>query len=542
MCRRYPGGASASATSRGVAVPRCRGLAARCVACSLLILAANQVIAGPPGDDLYRDGFESPRLVQTVGTYLGLREATVREIVFDAAGNAVLVGHFGADAANDLTDTTVIGTPADASLWVAKFTPEGDPLWRTIIGGGGKDRGYGIDIDAAGDLYIGGRTSSTDFPTTSGAFNRTHHGGVPNPVHGATDGYVLKLAGDGSALVYSTLFGGVGQEGNRGGLAVDAAGAAYACGSVEGNSTDFMQNPSSGNSANFVNSRAGGFSDAYIVKFAPDAAEVEWTRFYGSSNDIAGEELVVGCTIDQAGDLRGVGNLWGSDAVTTDGSAFNGGNADMFTLTLSPDGQTLRHAGYVGSAGDDFFEHRLALTADGGMFAAGATTSANFPVIGAYRPVAGAGKNSHGVVMKFDNSGQMVFSSYVAGDGVGDETAFVEGLDASGRVYVTGRTQSDAIGATPDAFQQHNAGGEDMYLQIVSDSGELLYATFIGGSADDYGRYVAHGGASATVFMAAETDSSDLPATPGAWQPSLHPSGQGAFLAGFRTSAVGTTL
>lgn len=530
-------------TDSNAATPWAKPLAeirSRARVCPHLLLLAlllpglpGPVGAGGATQPVFADRFELGSIKQDYGSYLGLRDATVREIVFDSAGNAVLVGHFVDDPANDVAGATVIGNASAASVFVAKHAPDGARLWLTIVGGSGLDRGYGIDIDDNDALFIGGRTSSTDFPTTAGAFDRTHHGGVGNPVHGATDGYVFKLAADGSSLVYSTLFGGSGQEGNRGGLAVAPDGSAYACGSVEGNSSDFMQAPSSGATVDFANARPGGFSDAYIVKFLPDGSGVDWVRFHGSSNDTMGEELVVGCSVDASGRLRGVGNLWGDDAPVTDGSNFQGGNADMFSMILSGDGQTLHHSGYLGTPGDEFFEHRLALSADGGFHAAGATTSASFPVLDAYRSTAGSGKSSHGVVMAFSPSGQRIFSSYVAGNGVGEETTFVQGPDNAGRVYLTGRTGSNDIAATADAFQSTNAGGEDAYIQIVDAQNNLVHASFLGGSGDDYGRYIAHSDRSDRLFVALETDSTDLPVTPDAAHATRHPGGADIFLAVF---------
>lgn len=505
---------------------------------SALLGLGQTAVAGGSPQQVFADRFEISDLRMDYGSYLGLSDSTVREIVFDGAGNAVLVGHFASHPGNDVAGATVFGTPSSSNVFVAKYAPDGTRLWLTIVGGSGLDRGYGIDIDANDDLYVGGRTSSTDFPTTAGAFDRTHHGGVGNPAHGATDGYVFKLSADGSNLVYSTLFGGSGQEGNRGGLAVAPDGSAYACGSVEGNSTDFMQNPSSGNPVNFVNARPGGFSDAYIVKFLPDGSGVHWVRFHGSTNDTMGEELVVGCSVDASGRLVGVGNLWGDDAPVTDGSVFQGGNADMFTMILSGNGQTLHHAGYLGSAGDEFFEHRLALAGNGGFHAAGATTSTAFPMLGAYRGTAGSGKNSHGVVMQFSAAGQRVFSSYVAGDGSGDETAFVQGPDEAGRVYLTGRTESNDIAVSADAFQTANAGGEDAYIQVVDADGNPVYASFLGGSGDDYGRYIAQSDDSRRMVVALETDSTDLPVTPDADRPALHSSGTDVFVAFFTVPAA----
>ena len=101
-----------------------------------------------------------------------------------------------------------------------------DPVlsYSTYLGGsGGNGDAIGMAVDASGSAYVAGRTSSPDFPTTTGAFQTTY-GGNGNA-------FVAKLSPDGSALVYSTYLGGSGVNGDSGNwIAVDAAGNAYVTG------------------------------------------------------------------------------------------------------------------------------------------------------------------------------------------------------------------------------------------------------------------------------------------------------------------------
>ena len=100
----------------------------------------------------------------------------------------------------------------------------------TFLGGNSNETGAGIAVDANGNSYVAGTTQSPNFPTTTGAFDRT--GAAQN----FADVFVSKLNPAGSALVYSTFVGGSDMEfGN--GLAVDAAGNAYVTGTTK--STNF---------------------------------------------------------------------------------------------------------------------------------------------------------------------------------------------------------------------------------------------------------------------------------------------------------------
>ena len=95
--------------------------------------------------------------------------------------------------------------------------------YSTFLGGASNEVGTGIEVDAAGNAYVTGFTQSPNFPTTSGAFDRT--GSASNSL----DAFVSKLNPTGTALVYSTFLGGTNFEMGRA-LAVDAAGNAYVAG------------------------------------------------------------------------------------------------------------------------------------------------------------------------------------------------------------------------------------------------------------------------------------------------------------------------
>ncbi|MFO8031766.1 MAG: SBBP repeat-containing protein, partial [Desulfohalobiaceae bacterium] len=72
----------------------------------------------------------------------------------------------------DLSDN---GTDPDA--FVAKLNPAGsDLVYCTFLGGGDRDKGKSIAVDGEGSAYVTGHTGSSDFPTTSGAFDTSLSG------------------------------------------------------------------------------------------------------------------------------------------------------------------------------------------------------------------------------------------------------------------------------------------------------------------------------------------------------------------------------
>lgn len=123
--------------------------------------------------------------------------------------------------------------------------------YSTFLGGNGEEYARRIKIDGSGNVYITGRTASSNFPVTAGAFDQIYNGG-------AFDVFVSKLNASGSALVYSTFLGGTGDD-NGNGIAVDGSGNAYITGPT--GSSDFPVT-----SGAYDQSYNGGSQDVFVCK------------------------------------------------------------------------------------------------------------------------------------------------------------------------------------------------------------------------------------------------------------------------------------
>ncbi|MCP4247477.1 MAG: hypothetical protein GY778_10555, partial [bacterium] len=116
-------------------------------------------------------------------------------IAVDAAGNAYITGR---TTSNEQTFPVAVGPDltyngGDSDAFVAKVNPQGTGLvYCGYIGGSGGERGWGIAVDAAGDAYVMGTTSSTEqtFPVTVGP-DLTYNGGISTP---KWDAFVAKVA------------------------------------------------------------------------------------------------------------------------------------------------------------------------------------------------------------------------------------------------------------------------------------------------------------------------------------------------------------
>ncbi len=164
-------------------------------------------------------------------------------IAVDSSGSAYVTGIVTSDdfpVVNAIDNK--LGSHAVDDAFVTKFNPSGSALvYSTYLGGGSADDPYALALDQAGNVYITGRTNSSDFPLT-------------NPIQTtrtAFDMFVTEINAAGSALVFSTFIGGSGSESGRG-IAVDRLGNIHIAG--EGTSTDFpvkgaFQGTSGGGSA-----------------------------------------------------------------------------------------------------------------------------------------------------------------------------------------------------------------------------------------------------------------------------------------------------
>lgn len=285
------------------------------------------------------------------------------KIAVDAAGNAYIAGYtFSTDfpTTAGAYDETFNGGGIDA--FVAKLSPDGSQLeYATFLGGSADDFGGGIAVDATGQAFVTGYTESSDFPTTLGAFDRTHNG--------SADVIVVRLNAAGSAVSYSSFIGGreveIGYD-----VALGPAGEAYLTGQVA--SPGFPITP--GVVGPFFN---GGVADAFVLKLSATTGALVYSTFLG------GEEFddAKGIAVDAQGNAFVTGRTESFEFPTTPGAfqeSYIGGR-DVFVSRLSPAGTAFVYSTYVGGGGEEE-SGGIALGPDGGALVAGWTFSPDFPV------------------------------------------------------------------------------------------------------------------------------------------------------------------
>src|SRR5712691_3292520 len=272
-------------------------------------------------------------------------------IAVDAAGNAYVTGF--TDSTNFPTtpgafQTTFGGGFSDA--FVTKLNPTGTGLvYSTYLGGSTTDLGRGIAVDAAGNAYVTGATDSTNFPTTSGAFQTTFGGGF--------DAFVTKLNPGGTGLVYSTYVGGSSSDVAIG-IAVDGSGSVYVTGTTF--STNFPTT-----TAAFQTTRVG-FNDGFVTKLNPTGTGLVYSTLLGGSNDTGSADQPSGIAVDGSGNAYVTGSTGSTDFPTTPGAfqtASGGGGGDAFVTKLNPTGAALVYSTYLGGSGG--FDFGVGIAVDG---------------------------------------------------------------------------------------------------------------------------------------------------------------------------------
>jgi hypothetical protein len=391
--------------------------------------------------------------------------------------------------------------------FVSKLAPNGASLlYSSYFGGNGADRILAIAVDAAGRAYVTGVTSSVDFPTTAGAFN-TSLGAAPQAA------FAAKIGEAGSALLYSTYFGGTnGDIGHA--IAVDAAGNAYLTGQTS--SSDFPT------TAGAFDTSLNNSVDAFLSKLNATGSALVYSTFLGGSligNN--GTDQGYAIAVDSAGNAYVAGSTDALDFPTTQGAfdtSYNGGT-NAFVTKLNATGSALIYSTYLGGSSD---AHGIAVDAAGTAYVAGSTTIPDFPTTpGAFDTSYNGGRNAF--VTRFDAAGALLYSTYL---GSSDSAVRAIAIDADGNAYVTGKTYALDFPTTPDAFGPSYHGSvrprypEGFIVKFDPSGSALVYSTYLGGGGEDQGLGIAVGQNGASVYVTGDTGSADFPVTPGAFDTS----------------------
>ncbi len=549
---------------------------------ALRIEGASALDLGPSGDLVIRlaDGSE---LVHRAPFVYQLRDG-VREPI---SGRCVLLG-------KDTIGFRVAAYDRARPLYV-------DPTlaYSTFLGGSGQESGNGIAVDANGNAYVVGSTSSSNFPTTAGVVQPS------SPDAGNLVAFVTKLNPSGTGLVYSTYLGGTfGSFGSA--IALDSSGNAYVTGNTISNdfpttagayrtsvgtlsvddafvsklnatgtglaystylggihgtsgrsgqedyayaiavdangnayvsgSTDSTDFPTT---AGAFQTSSADASKAFVTKLQTDGSSLVYSTFLGDS--LAGE--TTGIAVDSAGSAYTTTTTTG-DCPATAGAfrTTRPGNFDLCVSKLNPAGSALVYSTFLGGAQSEI-SGGIAIDSSGSAYVTGNAGSTDYPTTaGSFQPTSAGGHSAFVTKLNPDGTG-LAYSTFLGGgtQGSGDDTGFGIAVDAGGAAWVTGRF-SFTFPVTADGFQKVKPGQPSVKNGFVSalkaDGSALLYSTYLGGQNEDYGFSIALDPA-ANAYVTGETFSPNFPTTAAAFRrtPGTLPDG---FVARFDSGATPT--
>jgi uncharacterized repeat protein (TIGR01451 family) len=425
-------------------------------------------------------------------------------ITVDSSGSAYVIGN---TVSTDFPVTNARqsifgGNTFDA--FVAKIDPAGANLvFSTYLGGLGDDLGSGIALDSFGNIYLTGRTGSSNFPATSDAYQ--------SPSIGPPQAFVTKLNPTGRVLIYSTCLGGSNNSNTGAAIDVDSLGNAYVTGVTS--ATNFPITPGA------FRSSSGGATDAFVTKLDVAGTSLVYSTYLGGNSFDNGN----GIAVDHYGNAYVTGITVSSNFPRVNPiQPIKSGGADAFVTKLNAAGTAPTYSTFIGGSGTDA-GRSIAVDLSGNAYLTGDTASSNFPTKNALQPTFGGGPRD-AFITKLNGSGSaFIYSTFYGGSN--DDGGVGMAIDKSGNTYVSGSTASPNFFTTADAIQTSLVGDRNAFLvKLNSNGASRIFSSYLssisGGDValDLFGNAYVTGSASPSLIT-----------TPGAYQ-ILPSSGDDAYI------------
>jgi fibronectin type 3 domain-containing protein len=432
-------------------------------------------------------------------TYLGGAAAdTCFGVAVNADGEAFVAGStlsLDLPTTPDAYQPDKAGSSAGIDAFVARFSAAGDELiYLTYCGGSSDDEAFGIAVGSDDRAVFTGSTLSSNFPTTSTAFDRTYHG--------QGDAFVARLSADGSDLSFSTFVGGAGND-VANAIALDSSRRAYITGYTE--SGDFPT------TAGVIDRGHSGFRDAFITRLGLNGDELLASTFLGGGGVDEGRALAVA----DSGDVVATGATESDNFPSTGTSfePFRQGTTDAFVVRVSQDLGDFTFGGFLGGLNLDAGT-AIALDDDENVGVAGETASNGLDVTdGAFDQTFNGGTRDAFVARITPLGDAISYCTYLGG--TSDDGATGIAFDPAGNLHVAGFTHSVGFPVV-DALFDSLQGGYDAFVAEVlpTQAGDesLRWSTYYGGEDDDAANAIAlTPGSNTATFIAGETLSDTFP-------------------------------
>jgi hypothetical protein len=395
-------------------------------------------------------------------------------IAVDADGNVYVTGDEQSLGFPLSPIPPATGSSRDAFL--IKVDPSAASMsYSVYLGGAGIDDGQDIALDASGNVYLVGRTQSSNFPTVGNAL----------PKSPSIDTFVAKIDPSASSLLYSTFLGGAqADEGEA--IAIDSFRNIYVTGRTF--SPDF---PIKGNP---FQASYRGAGDVFVSKFSGDPApQLTYSTYLGGSATEFGLDIKT----DQSDVPTVVGFSKSSDFPTA-GEPFqpaHRGDADGFLARVNPDRDQpfqLEYSTFLGGSGMEY-AWGIAFDVAGNAYVTGTTESLDLPTV---TPLQADLEGPSDAFLAKVAPGkppaeQLLYSTYWGGDKHDSGNGIA--VDADGRPWIVGVTSSTNF-RTVQPVQPDHGGSFDAFVTSIDTAGPpcaVRYSTYLGGSSSDRGNAIA---------------------------------------------------
>jgi LPXTG-site transpeptidase (sortase) family protein len=397
-------------------------------------------LAGDVRNDITRSRPKGPVLAWS--TFLGgLSYDEADDLVTDGQGNIYVTGYTDVSWGSPIRGFSVI-----PDAFVAKLDPGGNLIWNTFLGGGGGDIGYGIALDASGNVYVTGQSTMT-------------WGAPLRAYSAASDGFLAKLDPNGN-LIWNTFLGSPGDDQTRE-IAI-RGGNVYVAGRSDLTWGNVVPRPYTGD------------MDAFAANIDTNGNLI-WNSFLGGAAFDDG----YGIAVDGSGAIYVTG-LSGPifNAMTSWGNPIRAYTAfrDAFLAKLDSGGSLVWNS-FLGGAGSD---EGLGIAVDG----SGNSYVTGYSTIPWENPIRPFTSIEDAFAAKVNTNGALAWNTFLGGSAP-DQARAID-VDGNGNVYVTGYS-TGSWGNPARAF----TAGNDAFAAQLEPGGNLTWNTFLGGSGQDYGYGIA---------------------------------------------------
>ncbi len=449
----------------------------------------------------------------------------------DPAGNIYATGFYdGSFPVTAGTYQTLYGgggSAYNADAYVFKLNPTASAvIYATFMGGQGRDEGYGIRVNSAGEAFVTGYTGSSDWPSTG--------------TLSATNAFAIELNAAGSAAVYQLRLAGNGTDYGTA-ININSNNEAFIMGCTS--STDF---PVTANATQSVNK---GSYDIFITHLSNTGAVLFSTYLGGSLKDgdivgtVGNQGAASGIVADATGNVYITTSSTSLNFPTTAGAyqtaALANEKISAIISKINTNTGTLVYSTYLNDAGTGFTAGTdITVNSSGDIYICGikggigsvspSWQDFSYPYL--YSGVEGYFDDAFAAHLHPAGAGAADLVYYTPFGGSLFDEAFGIGLTPCGEVFVAGRTMSSDFPVTSCAYQSANAdsiqginagdGLYDEFLVKLDANGNQQYGSYMGGHSYDYwGMKLVVRGGGLQVYLGGTSHSNDFPVTAGTIQP-----------------------